>query len=136
MTPAEQARLLVRKAAQDLAALERLLGDPAIEAATLGFHAQQAAEKLLKTLLAVGGHNYPRSHDIDLLLDLLADVGVQLPEELLAVDSLTPFATVYRYEDLPLEEEPDPQAWPQLLRSLEGYVIRSIEAAEAPPPQP
>ena len=43
MTPAEQARLLVRKAAQDLAALERLLGDPAIEAATLGFHAQQAA---------------------------------------------------------------------------------------------
>lgn len=54
MTPAEQARLLLRKAAQDRAVLEKLIDDPVIEATTLGYHAQQAAEKLLKALLAVG----------------------------------------------------------------------------------
>lgn len=135
MRPTDQARLLMRKASQDQAVLERLLGDPVFEAATLGFHAQQAAEKLLKALLAAGGHDYPRSHDLGLLLDLLASVGVQLPEELLAVEVLTSFATVYRYDDLPLEEAPDPSTWPPLLRSLERHVSRAIEAAETPPPQ-
>lgn len=101
MTPAEQARLLLRKAIQDMAVLERLIDDPIIEVATLGFHAQQAAEKLLKALLAVGGHDYPRSHDLELLLDLLASVGRPLPDALQDVDGLALFATVYRYEDLP-----------------------------------
>lgn len=136
MTPAEHARLLLRKAAQDQAVLEKLIDDPVIEAATLGFHAQQAAEKLLKALLALGGHDYPRSHDLELLLDLLASVEVQLPDELLAVETLTPFATIYRYDDLPLEEAPDPREWPQLLHALERHVSRAIEAAETPPASP
>ena len=42
MIPSDQARLLLRKAAQDLAVLDRLLDDPAIEDETLGYHAQQA----------------------------------------------------------------------------------------------
>jgi hypothetical protein len=44
MTRSDQARLLQRKAAQDLAVLDRLLDDPAIDDETLGYHAQQAAE--------------------------------------------------------------------------------------------
>lgn len=131
MTPADQARLLLRKAAQDQAVLEKLIDDPAIEAATLGFHAQQAVEKLIKALLALGGHDYPRSHDLSLLLDLLASVGLQLPEEFLVVETLTPFATVYRYDDLPLEEAPDPRDWPQLLRALERHVSQAIEGVDS-----
>jgi len=59
MRAIEQAQLLQRKAAQDLAVLRKLIGDPAISDETLGFHAQQAAEKLIKALLALGGHEYP-----------------------------------------------------------------------------
>lgn len=59
-----------------------------------------------------------------------------LPEDLLAIEALTPFATVYRYDDLPPEEVPDLSEWPQLLRSLERQVIRAIEAAETSPPPP
>lgn len=132
MPRTDQARLLLRKAAQDQAVLEKLIDDPVIEVDTLGFHAQQAAEKLLKALLATGGHDYPRSHDLGLLLDLVASVGLQLPEELLAVEALTLFASVYRYDDLPLEEAPDPRTWPALLRSLERQVTQAIEAAESP----
>ena len=64
MTRSDQARLLQRKAAQDLAVLDRLLDDAAIDDETLGYHAQQAAEKLIKALLALHGHDYPRSHNI------------------------------------------------------------------------
>ncbi len=44
MTRSDQARLLLRKPAQDLAVLDRLLDDAAIDDETLGYHAQQAAE--------------------------------------------------------------------------------------------
>ena len=74
MTRSDQARLLQRKASQDLAVLDRLLDDPAIDDETLGDHAQQAAEKLLKALLALHGHDFPRSHNIGLLHDLQAHV--------------------------------------------------------------
>ena len=79
MTPSEQPRLLLRKAAQDLAVLDKLIDDAAIDDETLGYHAQQAAEKLIKALLAHGGHDYPRSHNIGLLLDLLESHDIPLP---------------------------------------------------------
>lgn len=101
MPPTEQARLLLRKAARDHAVPVKLIDDPDLEVDSLGFHAQQVAEKLLKALLAVGGHDDPRSHDLGLLLDLVASVGVQLPEGLLAMEALTLFSSVHRYDDLP-----------------------------------
>ena len=132
MRAIKQAQLLQRKAAQDLAVLRKLIGDPAISDETLGFHAQQAAEKLIKALLALGGHEYPRTHDLGLLLDLLASLDVQIPEALLTVEILTPFATVFRYDDLPLEAAIDRQEWLPLLLALEEFVGEAIAAATDP----
>jgi HEPN domain-containing protein len=61
MTRSDQARKLQRKAAQDLAVLDRLLDDDAIHDETLGYHAEQAAKKLIKALLALHGQDYRRS---------------------------------------------------------------------------
>jgi HEPN domain-containing protein len=132
MREIEQAQLLQRKAAQDLAVLRKLIDDPAINDETIGFHAQQAAEKLVKALLANGGHEYPRTHDLGLLLDLLASVDVRIPEALLAVEILTPFATVFRYDDLPLEATIDRQEWLSLLLALEEFVGGVIAASNDP----
>jgi HEPN domain-containing protein len=132
MIPSEQARLLHRKAAQDQAVLEKLLDDPTIDDETLGYHAQQAAEKLLKALLAHGGHNYPRSHNIGLLMDLLEAHGRPLPEQFHAVESLTPFGTVFRYDDLPLEDNPDRHGWPPLIAALFLYVEAEISEVGDP----
>jgi HEPN domain-containing protein len=132
MIPSEQSRLLLRKASQDKAVLEKLLDDPAIDDEILGYHAQQAAEKLLKALLAQGGHNYPRSHNIGLLLDLLEDHGRPLPEHFQAVEALTPFGTVFRYDDLPLEDSPDRRTWPPLIAALFLYVEGVINASDDP----
>jgi HEPN domain-containing protein len=46
--PPDRHDVLLRKSRQDELVLERLLGDSDIDDDTLGFHAQQAAEKLLK----------------------------------------------------------------------------------------
>lgn len=81
MTPSDQARLLQRKASQDLAVLDKLLDDPAIDDETLGYHAQQAAEKLIKALLALHGHDYPRSHNIGLLHALQTHVTAAIEAE-------------------------------------------------------
>lgn len=135
MIPSEQARLLLRKAAQDQAVLEKLLDDPAIDDETLGYHAQQAAEKLLKALLAHAGHNYPRSHSIGLLLDLLEAHGLPLPERFQAVEALTPFGTVFRYDDLPLEDSPDRHGWPPLIAALFVYVNGVINSGGDPVPE-
>jgi HEPN domain-containing protein len=132
MRAIDQAQLLQRKAAQDLAVLRKLIGDPVISDETLGFHAQQAAEKMIKALLALEGHEYPRTHDLGLLLDLLASVDVRIPDPLLSVEILTPFATVFRYDDLPLEATIDRQEWLPLLLALEEFVGGVIAAAEDP----
>jgi HEPN domain-containing protein len=93
MTPSEQPRLLLRKAAQDLDVRDKLIDDAAINDETLGYHAQQAAEKLIKALLAHGGHDYPRSPNIGLLLDHLESHGIPLPVRYEDVQALTPFGT-------------------------------------------
>lgn len=47
-------------------------------------------------LLALHRHDYPRSHNIGLLLDLLASHSISLPERFEAEQTLTPFGTAGR----------------------------------------
>jgi HEPN domain-containing protein len=78
----EHAELLLRKAAQDEYLLDRMLDDPAAPTEAFGFHAQQAAEKMLKAALAVHQSAYPRTHRLADLLDALRTAGVAIPRAL------------------------------------------------------
>jgi hypothetical protein len=60
------AETLLRKSVDDRAVLDHPL-PPAI----LGFHAQQACEKLLKALLTEAGCEYPRTHNLAVLEQLV-----------------------------------------------------------------
>ncbi len=102
----QQARVLMRKAAEDEFILAKLLPDPASPDSG-GFHAQQAAEKLLKAVLNIRQVSYRRTHEIAELLDLLERAGVKLPDGLHELKRLTPFAVEYRYDD-PGELSSDP----------------------------
>jgi HEPN domain-containing protein len=96
MNRIEQSKLLLRKALQDQAILEILVDDYTISNDAVGFHAQQAAEKLLKALLVLYQQDYPRSHDLNILISLLARINIFLPSELQALADLSPMATIYR----------------------------------------
>ncbi len=94
------ARLLARKAASDEAILTKLLDDPEVPDDVLGFHAQQAVEKLLKAVLAARGASVERTHSVAYLLALLADLDVAEPPRAEELHSLTPWATEFRYEEV------------------------------------
>jgi HEPN domain-containing protein len=68
----------------------------------LCFHAQQAAEKSLKAVLLKCKVDFPLTHNLQALLNLLQGC-VQIPIELRNVVDLNPYAVVTRY---PGETEP------------------------------
>ncbi len=122
----EQAMLLVKKAADDEALLAEILSSSHVSDEIFGFHCQQAAEKLLKALLSQAGIGYPRTHNLRLLMDLLADSGQPLPTDLAELDILTPYGTLFRYEDLPAEVELDRETLYKLVRSLHEFVEKRL----------
>ena len=107
---------------QDELVLERLLGDRDVDDDTLGFHAQQAAEKLLKAALVSRGVEYPRTHNLSVLIELLAKADVVLPQELADVDRLTPFGTVFRYDEVLPQSRQDRSQWLSWIRVLRAFV--------------
>jgi HEPN domain-containing protein len=107
MAASDEARRLLAKAAEDEYVLDRLLDDAAAPEAIVGFHAQQAAKKMLKAALFLAGATPPRTHNLTQLLDLADDRGLELPEGTELLRWLTPYAVLYRYEG---EAEPDEEA--------------------------
>lgn len=69
----EVARALRRRAAGDLKVALKIAPDPEIDEAAIGFHAQQAVEKAVKSVLALEGIDFPKSHDIDFLMELIEE---------------------------------------------------------------
>ena len=67
----------------------------------LCFHAQQAAEKALKSVLRAYGRPVPRTHDLAYLLDALPQ-GVSIPPVLVDLPTLTKFAVQHRYPGEPV----------------------------------
>jgi HEPN domain-containing protein len=121
MRSREHAELLLRKAAQDDFAVEKLSLDRASPDEVIGFHAQQAVEKRLKAALTLSSIHYGRTHTT-VLLDLLGENGIAFPPELDQVRRLNPFAVAFRYDELP------PQQQPPFDRSWALDCIRQVRA--------
>ena len=96
---------LIEKSAQDEYVLDRLLDDEAAPIEVFGFHAHQAAEKLLKAVLVAAGVEYPRTHRVAELIDLLRAAGVVVPRTFDELRHLTPFAVKFRYDVTPETDE-------------------------------
>jgi HEPN domain-containing protein len=105
--PEEVKRELVQqwlaKADGDLAVAELLLSQGPGYYEALAFHCQQAGEKYLKALLTWYQVEFPRTHDIGQLLDLVALASPDVAESLQPLASLTPYGVAPRYPGEPLE---------------------------------
>jgi HEPN domain len=94
------ARLLMEKAAGDEKILLRLIDDD-IPDDGLGFHAQQAVEKMIKAVLARNDVVYERTHNIAYLLKLLDDASLPKPDRAGDLPNLSPWAAERRYTRQP-----------------------------------
>ncbi|MBI5838719.1 MAG: HEPN domain-containing protein [Chloroflexi bacterium] len=63
----------------------------------LCFNAQQAAEKALKAVCVYNNLDFPKTHSIVRLLDILEAAGITIPESVKEADVLTQYAVQTRY---------------------------------------
>jgi HEPN domain-containing protein len=126
----QHADSLLNRAADHEIAPRFLLDRPEVPDAVVGFHLQQAAEVLLKAVLAAYAVVYERTHSLPVLRQLLRVNGIPLPEEFAALDELMPYAVETRYEEPPEDMAAlDRCAARELLRQLRVWAEGQIELA-------
>jgi HEPN domain-containing protein len=91
------AQVLLEKAKGDWLMLQRLLEDDRIPDWGIGFHAQQAVEKAVKAVLCFLEVEYPYTHNIAYLLDLLRAGAHPLPPDAPRLPELTIYGALTRY---------------------------------------
>jgi len=82
-------------------------------------------------LLSAAGCTFRKTHDLAMLLGSLSQAGVPLPPEFDAIDALTPFGSVYRYEDLDSMTGFDRRAARTLVRNLHTWCEERLESLSA-----
>jgi len=121
------AETLLRKSADDRAVLDHPL-PPAI----LGFHAQQACEKLLKALLIQLGQDYPRTHNLGALEELVDLHDQALPALALPLYRLNDHAVPYRYDALPPGFQVDVVELRRTVDALRVHVEGRLQTLDGP----
>ena len=114
----------LKKADEDAEVVFRVPDEVLAADSVFGFHAQQAVEKLLKAVLAARAVAFRRTHQIRELMVVLDDAGIPIPPDLADLDELTPFAVEFRYDDVPVGEEPalDRPAIRDRVRRLRAWI--------------
>lgn len=102
----EHARQLLSKSRDDLYVVKCLVSDGQAPHWTIGFHAQQAIEKALKAVLVGVGVEFPRTHNLSLLVELLVRHGMGNPPHAKHLAEFTPYGVVFRYDDVNDDDAP------------------------------
>lgn len=114
----EEARRWLRYAYEDLTSAERMAGSHEAIPRHACLLAQQAVEKLLKAALIFLSINFPYSHDLDALRNLIPS-GWRVREEHADLARLTEWAIAARYPgDWPDATQADAHAATQQARSV------------------
>lgn len=120
----DEVKAWLTKARRDLDSARRLSeGDPPYRD-TATYHCQQAAEKALKALLTASEVAFPRTHDLTVLVGLVAARHPELAGLDDAAIILTPYATLFRYPSTIVE--PDDEDMRQAIQ----LAVDLLEAVE------
>ncbi|MCK4850342.1 MAG: HEPN domain-containing protein [Phycisphaerae bacterium] len=133
---AEIVRQWISKAQTDLAAAEVLiLRDPPLPYPAC-FHAQQAAEKYLKAFLTWQQVEFPRTHALGELLDLVSQADKDLAASLSGVTGLNPYGVEVRYPgDIPEPNRQQAEEALELAQSVRKAVLSALPSIGKPPSQ-
>lgn len=126
MQPREYAREFIGAAENDLYVVDRLIDDQAAPDTMIGFHLQQATEKLLKAVLADRAVHVERTHNLAVLFALIEEAGPPVPAPLQELTALLPFAVMQRYEATARVRGLDRQRMRTLLEELHTWVRSEV----------
>ncbi|MCY3857500.1 MAG: HEPN domain-containing protein [Gammaproteobacteria bacterium] len=118
----QEAQRWLRFAAEDLDAARRLLADRSSAPRHVCWHSQQAAERALKAALVLEGIDFPFTHDLNALRNLLPD-SWPVREDLA---ELTGWAVQARYPG----QWPEPSAADAVRAESEARAVHNVIEAE------
>lgn len=116
----------MEKAAGDEKILFRLIDEDDIPDDGLGFHAQQAVEKMIKAVLAHNEVSYERTHNIAYLLNLLDEANIPKPDRADDLPNLSPWAAEFRYSRRP-EDVPDRPEMRSLVEQTKAWAESQLK---------
>ncbi len=123
-----QARALFDAALRDRLTLRLLRESGQAPEEVMGFHAQQACEKLIKAVLVMHGVVFERTHDLAALAALCDAHGVPAPADRNALRILNNFAVRFRYDTCPAALI-DIVATSSLVETLTEWATREIASS-------
>ena len=124
----EIVRQWLAKAEQDMKAAEALLFAEPPFLYPACFHAQQAAEKYLKALLTWHQIEFPKTHAIEQLLDLMKDAEPETASSLRDAVALTPYGVDIRYPgDQPEPNQQEAREAVELARGVRDAVMDRLK---------
>jgi len=130
----DEAALMLRLADRDIAALAVLSDSEEVHLSIICFHAQQAIEKCLKAALFCHRIEFRRTHDLQLLANLLAEHGYRTPLSADQLATLQPCAVLLRYDDAEVEvanvSRPELGQMVSVLRAWAEGVLQAARDAE------
>ena len=129
--PDEVKREFVRgwleKAEADFKTCGLLLAAGAGYSEAVAFHAQQAVEKYLKAFLVWHQVEFPKTHDIGHLVELVRSCDEDLAVQLAEASHLTPYGVEYRYPgDYPEVSQPEASHCVDTARGIREAVLNSL----------
>lgn len=123
----------LEKAEEDFGVADLLLAENTPYLSAAGFHLQQAAEKFLKAVLVHHQVDFPKTHDLGELLDLLTSVEAPLAEALENITDLDPYSVQARYPgDLPAVSREEAEEAQRLTREVRDQVSAVLTAYLGP----
>ena len=118
----------LRRARSNLAIASGSPASPEIVYDDLCFEAQQAAEKAVKAVMVAGRQDFPKSHNIGELLDLVEGAGMPPPADVSEARRLSRYAAGGRYPRF--GEDASPEEWRRAV-ALAERMLRWAESVIA-----
>lgn len=115
------------KAHRDIFAAEILIFHGEYISGIVAFLAQQAAEKYIKAFLIQHNVQFPKTHDIELLIKLVSKVDALLADAISEVSILSKYGVEVRYPcDIPNLKESDAKEAVQLAKKVREAILAEL----------
>ena len=121
-------RQWLRKAEEDLGSAKVLLSHKHPFLFPVGFHCQQAAEKYLKAFLTLHQIEFPKTHNLGELLNLISKVDTKLASSLQDITALNPYGVDVRYPgDVPEMKLKDAKKAVELAEKVRKAILKVMK---------